>query len=241
MVRTKIGEQAEGFEGAFAGLSLPDVIQLSANNHFSGAITVECDAGVGRVFFRDGEIIHAAQGNRTGVEAFCDIMEWPTGRFGLQQNVTTASRTIHMSAQHLLIEAHQIIDERRHRRSLTTAPPQAPENTAKQSAIHALLARLRAVPGVSHITLLTKDGKCVEDNSVESEALAGQVLYLAMVAGRFGPVLNVGALQSVVLNGSTRHLLLLVARNYYLGILIAAEAEVAAVENQVRRLLAGTR
>ena len=75
--------------GEIVGLALPDVLQIHQQNRFSGCIAVESSGGTGLLFLRDGEIIHAEQGKRTGEEAFYDVLAWPPGRYRLQPNVTT--------------------------------------------------------------------------------------------------------------------------------------------------------
>ena len=70
-------EVPAGFEGAVAGLTLPDVIQMNALNRFSGCISVHFGQHAGLIFFRDGEIIHAEQGEKTGEDAFYEILQWP--------------------------------------------------------------------------------------------------------------------------------------------------------------------
>lgn len=231
--------RAEGFEGAVAGLSLPDVIQLNGVNRFSGCITVQYGSNIGLIFFRDGEIVHAEQAGRTGVEAFYDIMEWRTGRFSLQPNVATTSRTIHMSSQHLLLEAHRVIDERRHARALgagvsqvrEAAPPPRPNTAAS------LLQRLSTVPGSLYTVLMAKDGTCIEDSSFEGETLAGQAAYLSMVGNHLGTIFRAGPIHSAVVHGSKKHVLLLAAKNHYLSVLMDGEAEVGSVESEVRKIL----
>lgn len=228
--------RSSGFEGEVAGLSLPDVIQLNGGNRFSGCVAVQYGTSSGLVFFREGEVVHAEQGGRAGEEAFYDIMEWRTGRFTLQPNVATTSRTIQKSVQHLLIEAHRVLDERRAGRG--NAPP-PPPGEPRASGLRAALQRVTSVSGVTYSALVTEDGKCVEDRSFEGEALAGQVAYLAMLANQLGAAFRAGPVQSAVVQGSAGHLLLLAARSsHYLGVQVRREAELGVVEAEVRRQLA---
>lgn len=228
--------RSSGFEGEVAGLSLPDVIQLNGGNRFSGCVTVQYGTSSGLVFFREGEVVHAEQGGHSGEEAFYDIMEWRAGRFTLQPNVATTSRTIHKSVQHLLIEAHRVLDERRAGRG--SAPPPRP-GEPRASGLRATLQRVTGVSGVAYAALVTEDGKCIEDRSFEGETLAGQVAYLAMLANQLGAVFRAGPVQSAVVQGSAAHLLLLAAKsNHYLGVQVRGEAELGGVEAAVRRQLA---
>ena len=81
-----------GFEGSVAGLGLTDVIELSANNHFSGCVSVRHGPSSGLIFFRDGEVIHAEQDGIRGEQAFYEIMRWPGGKFSLEPNVGAPDR-----------------------------------------------------------------------------------------------------------------------------------------------------
>ena len=230
--------EAEGFHGSVAGLSLPDVIQLNGQNRFSGCITVQYGDSVGRIFFREGNVIHSEQGGRSGEEAFYDIMDWRTGSFSLEPNVSTTSHTIHMNSQHLLIEAHRVLDERRAGRASSPAAPHDSPQPRPANAVGGVLDRLKAIPGVTYAVLLTKDGLCVEDASGEAENLAGKAAYLALIASRLGDSLRAGALRAAVIHGATEHCLLLAARDHYLSLLLDGAADIASVEASVRKLFA---
>ena len=230
--------RSPGFEGEVAGLSLPDVIQLNGSNRFSGCIAVQDGTSTGLIFFRDGEVVHAEQGGRSGEEAFYDIMEWHAGRFTLQPNVASTSRTIQKSVQHLLIEAHRVLDERHAGRGPARAPA-PPASDTKASGLRAALQRVNAVDGVAYAALVTHDGKCIEDRTFQGETLAGQVAYLAMLANQLGTAFRAGPVQSAVIQASAAHLLVMAAKsNHYLGVQVRGDAEVGAVEAEVRRQLA---
>jgi hypothetical protein len=229
--------RAEGFQGSIAGLGLPDVIQLNGINGFSGCITVQHDESVGRIFFREGRIIHSEQGGRYGAEAFYDIMEWRSGRFSLEPNVSTTSHTIEVSSQHLLMEAHRVIDERRAGRARAPQLPRDPAPSASKSSAASILERVRGVPGVVYPVVTGKDGACVDDSTFEGEALAGKAAFLAMVGTQLGTIFRAGQLRSAVVHGAARHMLLLAGRNHYLSVLVEGSAEVGSVEAEIRKLL----
>lgn len=229
--------RAEGFQGSIAGLGLADVIQLNGINLFSGCITVQHGDSSGRIFFREGRIIHAEQGGRSGAEAFYDIMEWRSGRFSLEPNVSTTSHTIEMSSQHLLMEAHRVIDERRAGRAGPAPLVRDAASAPGKGSAAAILERVRGVPGVVYPVVMGKDGSCVDDSSFEGEALAGKSAFLALVGNQLGVVFRAGQLRSAVVHGSSRHMLLLAGRNHYLSVLVDGGAEVGAVEADIRKLL----
>jgi len=226
-----------GFEGAVSGLGLPDVIQLNGLNRFSGCVTVEHDLKTGRLFFRDGEIIHAEHGDRTGEAAFYEIMQWPGGRFSLEPNVTTTSHSIDRSWKFLLMEAARLQDEGKSGRAAEPTPPQARQPVARPGKAATVAARVRQVPGVAHAVILTKEGVRLEDDSSQGEALEGQTAYLTLVGKRVGEILGTGEIVAAAVRGAEQSLLLLASRQYYLSILVLAGSDLGVVETEVRRLL----
>src|SRR5215831_10835878 len=84
----------DGFEGEVAGMGLSDLVQLNARIRFSGCFRIRHGDDLGLIFFRDGDIVHAEQGKKSGEEAFFEMLAWPAGRFSVEPNVVTARRTI---------------------------------------------------------------------------------------------------------------------------------------------------
>ncbi|HET9598135.1 MAG TPA: DUF4388 domain-containing protein, partial [Anaeromyxobacteraceae bacterium] len=155
---------SDGFEGGVAGLDLPALVQLNAMNRFSGCFRVSHGARIGMIFFRDGEIVHAEEGAHSGEDAFCEMVTWPGGRFSVEPNVVTARRTIHKSCNHLLLDAHRLIDERRSRQGGAAAtPPPVPARSAPAptpaSGGTGPVDLVRTVDGVEDSVLLAKDGR----------------------------------------------------------------------------------
>ena len=225
----------DGFEGEITGLGLSDIIQLNVQNRFSGCIDVHHEGRRGLIFLRNGDVIHAEEGALIGDAAFCEIVSWPGGRFTMQENVATTRSSIQKSCQFLILDAHRLMDERRAARR--TDPVRSPASAPKPTSAAALMDRLRAIPGVVYAVLQGKDGARVGDDSYEAEVLAGQALYAAMMGRQLGERLQAGELHTAVVQGSTGHLLLFVAKNKLLAVLVDAEAQVGAVEAEVRKAL----
>jgi hypothetical protein len=228
---------ARGFRGNVAGLSLADVIQLNGNNRFSGCVTVHDGARTGLIFFRDGAILHAEQGGRSGEDAFYDIMAWSSGTFSLEANVSTTVHTIRKSVEHVLIEACRVIDERRAGRA--SAPRPTPPPLARRAAATGVVERLKSVPGVAHAVLMRGDGGAVEDTTYEGEVLAGKAAYVALIGNQLGAEFEAGPLRAAALHGGAErreHVVLIATQKQYVAFLVRA-AEVGAAEAHVARLL----
>jgi predicted regulator of Ras-like GTPase activity (Roadblock/LC7/MglB family) len=230
---------ADPMEGAAANPSLPDVIAQSVEFHFSGCLTVRYEDQVGRIFFRAGEIVHAEQGSASGSDAFYDILVWPGPlTLSLEAKVAASRRTIRARAAELLAEARQT--------RAVHGPAESEQTDVEaggeaRSSMSLLLEKLRGVPGVAYVVLMSKDGTCVEDESFQAEALAGQASYLSMVANHLGTIFQAGPVLSASIHGSNQHMLLMASKNYYLSVLVQATAEVRAVEAEIRRTLTPVR
>ena len=232
-----IAEAPIGFEGAVAGLTLSDVIQLNGHNRFSGCITVEYGKLAGSIFFRDGDVIHAEQGETVGDLAFYRILEWPGGRFQLQPKVTTTSNTIKQSLNFLLLEAHRLMDERRAGQD-GGGFPSDDGTVAREEAKMGVAAKLKGIAGIDYAVMLGKDGTPVDDASFAGESLAGQALYLAMVGNRLGGIFGVGEVKSAAVQGKECHLLMFESKSHYLSIAVKGSAQLGAVEAELRQALA---
>ncbi len=235
----RLKSSTEGFEGEFARLGLADVIQLNAQNRFSGCIDVNSEGRRGLIFLRDGEIVHAEHEGIVGEAAFYEIVAWPGGRFSLQENVATTRSSVRKGCTFLILEAHRRIDERRAGRS--PEPTASAAAAAKPTPAASLLERLRAIRGVVYAVLQGKDGGRIGDDTYEAEVVAGQAQYLAMAGRQLSATLKAGEVHSAVAQGTTHHLLLLVAKNHSVAVLVEGDAEVGAIQAELRKTLAAGR
>ena len=100
----------EGFRGLLRTISLTDLIQLECLNARSSVLEISADKQFGRVFIKNGSIIHAQAGSKTGVDAFIRLMHMAGGDFNLKPFVDPGVRTIEMSCDRLLLEASHAVD-----------------------------------------------------------------------------------------------------------------------------------
>jgi len=244
MAALKDTEGGQGFRGSLEGLAVADMIRLAGSNRFSGCITVSNGQAFGLVFFREGRVIHAEQGERFGEEALHEILAWTSGSFNTEPNVSTTSCTIGKdfrprAASPPALSAGPL--SAGPRTAATAAPPaERGSPAAAVAGAAALVARIRALSGVVYAVLTGKDGSCSGDFSSRAEVQAGRAAYLAAVGGELGRLFSAGVLRSAVLRGGAERMLLLASRNHYLSVLVDAHVDVGAVEDEVRKLLART-
>ena len=103
----------EGFRGLLRTISLTDLIQLECLNARSSVLEISADKQFGRVFIKQGSIIHAQAGSKTGVDAFIRLMHMAGGDFNLKPFVDPGLHTIEISCDRLLLEASHAVDNGR--------------------------------------------------------------------------------------------------------------------------------
>lgn len=229
----------EGFEGSISNLSLSDVIQLQGQNRFSGSIAISYLDQEGHLFFQDGEIVHAESGSRRGEEAIRQIVAWPGGSFTIQPNVRSLGRTIHKRLDHLLLDAHQWLDESRRASNAEGLQLDVSIPAAKEVGRMTIAQKVRAIPGVSDALLMDQDGTVFTEDGRSSDALAAKSIYLAsMITKPLGEAFNLGDLQVASVYSSRDQLLIFHSRDKSLCVSVEGSASLGAVETNIRKVLA---
>ena len=240
MRETALRSENSGFEGSVEGLSLSDVIQLKGINRFTGCIVVEANNRSGSIFFRDGEIIHAEQGGETGDQAFYRIVSWSSGKFRIQQKVTTTCHTIDESWRCLLLEAHRLLDEGKISDCAPVAAdlPAGVKQGEERRTMAGVAARIMDIQGVDYAVLFNNEGMPLGDSSHRGETLAAESLYLSMIGNRLGDIFSLGSARSAAVQGADQHLLVFEGKQQYLGVAAGKGQSIAAVEAEIRKALA---
>jgi len=100
-----------GFRGVVEHKALVDIIQLECLTQSSAVAKITSGRSVGYIWFRNGEIIDAATATAKAEKAFKEILSWKVGNFDLLAPEPARARTIFASAQGLLLDTAQAIDE----------------------------------------------------------------------------------------------------------------------------------
>jgi CheY-like chemotaxis protein len=104
------------FSASLSRLSTLDIIQLKCLGHATVVLDfIARSPGFGRIYFKDGEIIHAETHTKEGEAAFNEIVSWRGGQVVELHDAPEPPRTIHDGWQNLLLQAVQWTDEQRER------------------------------------------------------------------------------------------------------------------------------
>jgi CheY-like chemotaxis protein len=101
----------DGFRGVLRKVSLPDVIQMECLATKSSVLEITGVGLRGRLFIREGQIIHGEIGDLTGVEALNNMLCLPGGSFHLLPFSDPGRETIAGQWEFLLMEAARVRDE----------------------------------------------------------------------------------------------------------------------------------
>jgi len=104
-------EGARGVSGSLQEMNFTDLIQILSAGNKNIVVLLQKNGDTGKVFVRQGEIIHAEAEDRTGEEAFYRIMGWPDASFRVIPCKNFPEETIHASAMLLLMEGARLRDE----------------------------------------------------------------------------------------------------------------------------------
>lgn len=230
-----MADTISGFQGAVAGLSLTDVIQLKGHNKYTGCITVEYGEQQGAIYFVDGEIIHAVLGAETGEEAIYRIIKWPGGIFDIHPEMTSNVCTIHYRTDFLLLEALRRLDEEN--AGTPASSGEAGPSVMPRRTMSKLAARLQDIDAVTYAVLLDKKGNPLQDNSIEAVALAAKGFFLATTGNRFGELMGLGELKASAIQTKNYHLLMYDSKQHYLSIAVKPESNLDSVEREIKAVL----
>lgn len=230
-----MADTISGFQGAVAGLSLTDVIQLKGHNRYTGCITVEYGGQKGAIYFVDGEIIHAELGEEVGEEAIYRIIKWPGGIFDIHPEITSNVCTIHYRTDFMLLEALRRMDEEN--AGTSTESGEASPAVTPRRTMSKLAARLQDIGAVTYAVLLDKEGHPLQDTSAEAMALATRGLFLAATGNRFGELMGLGELKASAVQTKNYHLLMYDSKQHYLTIAVRPESNLDGVEREIKAVL----
>ncbi|HHE46465.1 MAG TPA: DUF4388 domain-containing protein, partial [Bacteroidetes bacterium] len=110
-IQEALSESIAGFDGTIDSIQLPDIVQLIALGRRNVEVELTSERGSGSIFFRNGEIIHAACDGLKGEDAFYEMFTWIGGQFNVKALSSDVDRTIEQTWQGLVLEAARRKDE----------------------------------------------------------------------------------------------------------------------------------
>jgi CheY-like chemotaxis protein len=100
-----------GFRGVLRQVEIPDILQLECLGRKSSVLEIKAPNGSGRIFIKDGSIIHAESGSVLGERALFQLLGLNGGEFQLKTFRDPGRVTIEGNWESLLMEAARLRDE----------------------------------------------------------------------------------------------------------------------------------
>ncbi|MEO7951185.1 MAG: response regulator [Spartobacteria bacterium] len=123
--------EGERFQGTLSDLHIADIIQLKCISGATSMLEFTGPRGEkARVYFKNGQVRHAATPGREGLAAFNEIVDWKGGMISEVPVPPGTPQTIELDWQVLLMEAVRNIDESRE--SEESAATDGPKSTGKK-------------------------------------------------------------------------------------------------------------
>ncbi|CAG1065498.1 hypothetical protein BAC1_01080 [uncultured bacterium] len=102
-----------GVKGRLKDMGLVDIIQIFNAERKTVAVHLGSELGYGRVYIKDGAIVHSAYREFTGPDAFFQLLAWHDGEFEVEPDAIAPERTINESPEGLILEGLRRLDEAR--------------------------------------------------------------------------------------------------------------------------------
>ena len=188
--------QQTGFRG-IQHKALVDILQMECLTRSSVVLKITSGGLTGQIWLRDGDIIDAVTGDWTAESAFREILSWKVGNFELLPADPGRPRTMLSSAQGLLLDTAQMIDE-------ANAEPAADAESEPQSLPK--LAQLGRTPGVEFILAQKKGGELQQWSCENAKATAAWAVRLFEGFRGLGEKLKTGAPTQIEGYGVHQHI-----------------------------------
>jgi DNA-binding NarL/FixJ family response regulator len=111
--RSRAHRRRRGISGQLENLPLPEIVQVLHMGKRTGCVTLSSGGVQGKIWFHEGELVHAELDAADGEPAFFALMHWSEGEFSIQPGVAAPRRTIKNDPMFLVIEALRRVDEAR--------------------------------------------------------------------------------------------------------------------------------
>ncbi len=103
----------KGLAGKLSTISLEELIQTLYTANKTGVLTIDNYGDKGKIFIKNGLVVHAMTKNLKGEQAFFRVMTWQTASFRFIPEDVNVERTVTMNVHGLLLEAMKRLDDMR--------------------------------------------------------------------------------------------------------------------------------
>jgi predicted regulator of Ras-like GTPase activity (Roadblock/LC7/MglB family) len=98
-------------QGSLRDMSVADIIQMNCQDKKAAMATIISKDKEARLYFKDGNVVHATLDNTSGEEVIYQILAWDDGSFNVDIGAPVETQTIKRNWSGLLLEGAKRLDE----------------------------------------------------------------------------------------------------------------------------------
>ena len=139
--------------GNLKDLKLPVIIQLNCMEKNVAMFIVQDRQSEGRIYFDDGNIVHASYGSMEGDEAVYKILSIKAAPFKVENDIKAPNRSVTSNWSNLLMEGLKRLDE---------------EVEQKTELMAKLIKQIMSINGVKGVLICSKFGEILKEDGIAS-------------------------------------------------------------------------
>ncbi len=212
--------------GNLKDLKLTNIVQLNCMEKNEAMFTVELRQWVGKIYFADGNIVHATYGNIEGENAVYKILQVKEGPFKVENDVPPPKRTITVPWSNLLLEGLRMIDE---------------ATEAKGDALSKFSKDIKNINGVTGVLICSSFGDILMEEGVANGKRASAAMaFLTRKMEKIGRASKSGTFKTAVVSGKTDRKFLSKWKDDVVELNIDSKASVDVIEQAFDKVGAGS-
>lgn len=180
--------------GNLKDLKLANIVQLNCLEKNEALFTLDLRQKVGKIYFADGNIVHATYGNSEGEEAVHQILKIKEGPFKVENDVPPPKRTITTPWSNLLLEGLRMIDE---------------ATEAKGDALTKFSKDIKNVNGVNGVLICSIMGEILmEEGIANGKRASAAMAFITRKIEKIGRASRFGTCKTGIISGKTERKIL---------------------------------
>ena len=209
-----------GFRGVLRQVGIQDLIQMECLSRHSSVMEVTAPGMRGEICIEEGAIVHAQIAEKTGADAFFQIIGLPGGEFSLKPFVAPTARTVEGQWEFLLMEACRQRDEAEAQAAAGPAEEAdgtggqegespaagiapAPEPVAPKTAAPGETAPPRERARIDEVLICSEQGEVLYEYACrDANARINLLEFISQRSRKLAQVLDTGSLARLELEGS---------------------------------------
>ena len=94
---------AKSITGDLADINIFDIVQILENSRMTGALNLRSEVRSGNVYFNDGQVVDATYGQKVGLDAFAELVDFASGQFEFEKSPNRFQQRIEATSNTSLI------------------------------------------------------------------------------------------------------------------------------------------